>query len=119
MASDDESPRQTESQGRSHLIRAVRLTEDAARDLDGVRAWFTQPGAGAQAARRLGHILVSIDRLADHPCLYPRVGHHRELSVEGHRVIYRVTPDTDRDATAGDVLVLRIWGPGQNRDSHE
>jgi hypothetical protein len=27
-----------------------------------------------------------------------------------------VIPDTGRDETAGDVLVLRVFGPGQSRD---
>jgi hypothetical protein len=27
-----------------------------------------------------------------------------------------VAPDIGRDETAGDVLVLRVFGPGQSRD---
>jgi hypothetical protein len=30
--------------------------------------------------------------------------------------LYRVVPDTGRNDTAGDVLVLRVFGPGQDRD---
>jgi hypothetical protein len=30
--------------------------------------------------------------------------------------LYRVAPDTGRDETAGDVLVLRVFGPGQSRE---
>jgi hypothetical protein len=30
-------------------------------------------------------------------------------------VFYRVGPDTGRDETAGDVRVLRVYGPGQAR----
>jgi hypothetical protein len=37
------------------------------------------------------------------------------MTCEGHRVIYRVQPDTGLNATAGDVLVLRVFGPGQSR----
>lgn len=33
----------------------------------------------------------------------------------GYRVIYRVSADTGRNDTAGDVLVLRIFGPRQDR----
>jgi hypothetical protein len=29
--------------------------------------------------------------------------------------LYEVDPDTDRADTAGDVRVLRVYGPGQNR----
>ena len=36
------------------------------------------------------------------------------MSCEGHRVIYRVDPDSGSNATAGDVLVLRVFGPGQD-----
>jgi len=31
------------------------------------------------------------------------------LPCEGYRVVYRVTPDTGNNATAGDVLVLRVF----------
>jgi hypothetical protein len=31
------------------------------------------------------------------------------------RVFYEVSPDTGADATAADVLVLRVYGPGQDR----
>jgi hypothetical protein len=30
--------------------------------------------------------------------------------------MYRVVTDTGRNETAGDVLVLRVLGPGQSRD---
>jgi hypothetical protein len=46
--------------------------------------------------------------MGDHPG-------RREMSCEGHRVVYRVDPDTGSNATAGDVLVLRVFGPGQDR----
>lgn len=40
----------------------------------------------------------------------------REVPVAGgYRVIYVVTPDTGDNATAGNVEVLRVFGPGQNR----
>ena len=29
--------------------------------------------------------------------------------------VYEVIPDTGRDETAGDVRVLRVFGPGQDR----
>jgi hypothetical protein len=51
------------------------------------------------------------------PCLYAKseaLG-TREVSVEGHRIVYEVNPDTGRNTTAGDVLVLRVFGPGQDR----
>lgn len=30
--------------------------------------------------------------------------------------MFDVQPDTGRDETAGDVQVLRVFGPGQSRD---
>lgn len=30
--------------------------------------------------------------------------------------MYVVRPDTGRNDTAGDVLVLRVFGPGQSRE---
>lgn len=83
----------------------------------GVEAWLTQAGAGPRALRRLEHIIAAVLGLADHPCRHPQSERgRREFSIEGHRVIYQVTPDTGRDATAGNVRVLRIFGPGQSRE---
>ena len=39
------------------------------------------------------------------------------MSCEGHRIVYVVDPDTGRNADAGDVTVLRVFGPGQLRQS--
>jgi hypothetical protein len=40
----------------------------------------------------------------------------RELPCAGgYRALYRVTQDTGRDQTAGDVTVPRVFGPGQSR----
>jgi len=41
----------------------------------------------------------------------------RKLPCEGgYRALYEVIPDTGRDETGGDVIVLRVYGPGQSRD---
>ena len=37
------------------------------------------------------------------------------MVVERHVVVYRVSPDTGEDFTSGDVEVLRVFGPGQDR----
>jgi plasmid stabilization system protein ParE len=74
----------------------LRFTNKALADLDAIASWLTQPGAGSTARRRLTGEL-------------PRSG--------GYRALYRVTPDTGRDETAGDVRVLRVFGPGQSRGS--
>jgi plasmid stabilization system protein ParE len=98
--------------------RKLDYTDEAIEDLKAVRQWQTQPGCGAAALRRLKAIRAAINRLRQTPCLHA-VGKQagtRELACEGHRVIYQVNPDTGRNATAGDVLVLRVFGPGQSRD---
>jgi plasmid stabilization system protein ParE len=100
--------------------RRLSYTETARSDLDAVRTWLTQPGAGSAARRRLAAIRADIPRLKQYPCRYP-AGQYpgvRELPCDGgYRVLYRVVPDTGRDQTAGDVRVLRVFGPGQSRGS--
>ena len=52
------------------------------------------------------------------PCLYPVVAQAgvREMPCKGgYRALYEVDPDTGDNATAGDVVILRIYGPGQDR----
>ena len=101
------------------MPRALRYTDQALADLDAARFWLTQPGSGPAARRRLAAIWVAIEGLRDNPCLNP-IGQHpgvRELPCAGgYRALYRVVPDTGRDETAGDVLVSRVFGPGQSRD---
>jgi len=103
-----------------NVPRRLTYTEKAGDDLDAVRRWLTQPGAGPAARRRLAAVRADIRRLKQSPCRYP-VGQNpgvRELPCAGgYRVLYRVAPDTGRDETAGDVLVLRVFGPGQSRDN--
>ncbi len=82
-----------------------------------IRHWQFQPGSGAAAKRRVQAILRTIQGLRHHPCLYARgdLPGTREVSSEGHRIVYVVDPDTGRNADAGDVTVLRVFGPGQLR----
>jgi plasmid stabilization system protein ParE len=81
------------------LIYAPRARED----LDAIRGWLTQLGAGPVARRRLTAIRAAINRLRQHPCLYP-AGQHpgvRELPRDGgYRALYEVLPDTGRNETA-------------------
>ena len=100
------------------MSRELIYAPEALTDLEEATVWLTQPGSGPRAWRRLAAIQESIERLSEHPCLWP-VGQHegvRELPCEGgYRVLYEVIPDTGRDETAGDVIVLRVYGPGQDR----
>ena len=38
---------------------------------------------------------------------------HRKPVKSGYRIIYRVSPDTGETKTAGDVIVVAIFGPGE------
>ena len=100
------------------MPRKLRYTDKALADLDMITRWLTQSGAGLAAQRRLTAIWTAIERLRHHPSLYPAVQHPgvREMPCEGgYRALYRVRPDTGRDETAGDVQILRVFGPGQSR----
>jgi plasmid stabilization system protein ParE len=98
--------------------RELIYAPEALADLEEATIWLTQPGSGPRAWRRLAAIRENVERLSEHPCLWP-VGQHdgvRELPCEGgYRALYEVIPDTGRDETAGDVIVLRVYGPGQDR----
>jgi plasmid stabilization system protein ParE len=97
-------------------LRTLDFTDEALADLSAVETWLTQPGAGQRARQRLERIIAALEGLREHPCRHQQTGTgRREFTVEGYRVRYRVKPDTGRNATAGNVLVLRVFGPYQNR----
>lgn len=99
-------------------MRQVTIAPRARLDLTQITRWLTQPGAGPVATGRLRRIRDAIDGLADHPCRFPSIQYRgiRELPCGGgYRAFYRVRPDTGRDETAGEVIVLRVFGPGQSR----
>jgi hypothetical protein len=100
------------------VSRRLIFAPRARNDIDHIRAWLTQPGAGPAARHKLMAIIAAIERLRDHPCLYPVSPHPgvRELPCDGgYRALYEVLPDTGRSETAGDVRILRVFGPGQDR----
>jgi hypothetical protein len=84
-------------------------------DLAAMRQWLQQPGAGRRATRRLANILDALAELRIAPCRWAWSEHDgaRQRIVEGYKVIYQVIPDTGDNETAGDVLVVRIFGPRQ------
>jgi len=101
------------------VARTLRYTVEAIADLDAIRRWQTQPGSGTASVRRLKRLRAAIRRLKQDPCRYPACDHPgvREMPAEaGHRVMYVVEPDTGSSDSAGDVLVLRVFGPGQSRE---
>ena len=100
------------------MPRVLRYTDRALADLAAISRWLTQSGSGVAAQRRLASVWADIEGLREHPCRFP-IGHHegvRELPCGGgYRALYEVAPDTGREETAGDVTVLRVFGPGQSR----
>jgi plasmid stabilization system protein ParE len=100
------------------VARRLAFSRRALLDLDDIRAWLTQQGSGVAARRRLQAVYSVIRRLRQSPCLYP-VGAQpgvREAPCEGgYRVSCELHPDTGFSATAGDVVILRVFGPGQDR----
>ena len=102
------------------MPRGVFLSEAATRDLLRVREWYSQPGAGEKAQAKVRHILEAIEELRDRPTSFAKGGKHgtRTRLVERHRIVFRVENDTGDNGTAGDVEIVRIWSPGQNRPAH-
>jgi plasmid stabilization system protein ParE len=98
--------------------RTLSYTYKALADLEAAEGWLTQPGSGPAAWAKLDAILSAIEGLRDHPCRWP-LGRHsgvrERLCAGGWRAFYEVDPDTGRDDTAGDVRVLRVYPPGQDR----
>ena len=99
-------------------MRLVNLAEQAAHDLANILEWQTQYGSGPAALRRIDKIRRAIAALQNFPCRYPKGEHSgtRVLTVERHVIVSEIHPDTGRNETAGDVVVLRVFGPGQQRD---
>jgi plasmid stabilization system protein ParE len=98
--------------------RTLTYAPQAIGELVAVRRWLTPPGSGAAARRKLTAIIGAIADLAEYPRRF-RVHEHdaiRELPcASGYRVLYEVLPDTGRNETAGNVRVLRVFGPGLHR----
>jgi len=100
------------------MQRTLTVTAAALKDIEAARKWLRQPGAGPAAAARLTRIRAAIGDLRVTPCRWPEGEHPgvRERPIEGHMIMYEVHPDTGDDRTAGDVAILRVFGPHQLRE---
>lgn len=90
------------------------LTRAALRDLDALRRWLTQPGSGERARTKRRDIVDALREIGEDPDRWPVSSDHagtRERHVHGYSIRYEVDADT------GKVLILRVFGPGQNRIS--
>jgi plasmid stabilization system protein ParE len=97
--------------------RDVTLTDEASESLGEIERWYTQPGAGAVTARRVQAILAAIAGLSDFPYMGRRGDAEgtRELTCQGHRIIYVVGDGSNSLSNGGDITVLEIFGPGRSR----
>ncbi len=98
------------------MPRKVFVSRDADNALADARDWFEQFGSGPAAWRKWRALRDAPDALL----AFPYRGRPsrdfkgcRQLIVSGYRIIYEIHPDTGDRATAGDVYILAIFGPGQ------
>ena len=92
------------------MPRQVWLSDSAAEDLERVRDWLTQSGAGLAAASKLADLLESLAELAETATRYPTDPDrplHRYVARHGYWIRFRIGPDA--------IIVSRVFGPGQNR----
>lgn len=80
------------------------------RDIEHIKEWLTQPGAGEIAATKLLELLESIADLPETATRYPADPDrpsHRYVARHGYWIRFRIGRDL--------VFVSRVFGPGQNR----
>ena len=100
------------------MARSVRLSDEASESLGEIERWYAQPGADAVevAARRVRTILAAIATLSDVPFKGRRadIDRTRELSCQGHRIIYVIADGRNGLSNVGNITVLEIFGPGRS-----
>ena len=92
------------------MPRDVWLSDAAADDLERIREWLTQPGAGIAAATKLANLLESLSELPETGMRYPTDPDrpsYRYIAQHGYWIRFRIGLDF--------IFVARIFGPGQNR----
>jgi len=96
----------------------LSLAPEALEDIDRHRGWLTQAGAGRKAHRTLSSMISAINELPAAPRRWPGSLDHpgyRTCVVAGYVIVYRLDPDGDDPSAEGDVLVLRVFAPKQDR----
>jgi plasmid stabilization system protein ParE len=94
-------------------LAAVFWTRSAARDLEQVQGWLTQPGSGRRAHVTVERIKAAADALATTAMQYAPDPHRpisRRMVIDRHVVRFRVIAEGDGP---GLVVVERVFGPGQ------
>lgn len=89
----------------------LRVLESARSDLLEIKAWLTQPGSGRRAWARYSAVVQAVIdlRSGSHRWPFGDQADVRERPIEGYRIYYRV------DDGQGQVEILRIFAPGQDR----
>jgi plasmid stabilization system protein ParE len=98
------------------MPRRVITSRVAARGFQAARKWLLQPGSGANGARTWRALLQARRTLRDHPYIGVQDANqpiYRVLVVSDYRLVYRVLNDTGDHATAGDIRIVAVFGPGQ------
>jgi hypothetical protein len=99
------------------MARKLEVSATALRDIEQMRSWLSQPGTGPRAKERRRRIQNAIRELTQDPVRWS-IGVNpgtRERIVEEYVIVYMVSPDTNDRRTAGDVYIVRLYGPGQER----
>jgi plasmid stabilization system protein ParE len=99
------------------MARKLEYSKLSLRDLDQMRRWLNQPGAGRRAKARARRIAAAVRELQSDPVKWPKGEEPgtRERVVERHVIVYSAQPDTNDRLTAGDGFVIRVCGPGRER----
>ena len=100
------------------MPRKVVTAPAAAEGFRAARPWLMQPGSGPRGRARWHHLRDMRRRLRDWPYLGPNSKEHpgcRYFVCERYLIVYQVEPDTGETATAGDIIILAVFGPHQGR----
>ncbi len=100
------------------MPRKVRTAAKAVAALDQARLWLLQPGSGSFGLQRWTALQSVPRRLRDHPFagpVCPENSAYRQIVVHGYIFYYRIMPGAGGSATAGDIEIVDIFGPGQDR----
>jgi plasmid stabilization system protein ParE len=86
-------------------------------DIAQMRRWLSQLGSGSRAKQRAQKIARAIRELQRDPMQWPEgeLFGTRQRVVEDYTIIYVVDPRGDGKDPFGDVCILRLYGPGQDR----
>ena len=90
---------------------AVVFTARARIDLLALRRWLSQPGSGLKARLKIARISRALAELQFSPGRWPVSRHEgaKERVVDGYLIVYRI------DGGRGQVRILRVFGPYQDR----